>query len=75
GGGGFGGFGGESSGRKYTLTAGIFAHNLFNNVNKGDIEGNLLSPRFGEPLALANIGGPAAQAFNRRIELTLRFNF
>jgi len=76
-----GGFfgGGDTSGKRYTLTAGIFFHNLFNNVNPGSIETNLLSSRLGEPLALANIGGYggnlAAQAFNRRIDLSLRFSF
>jgi hypothetical protein len=76
-----GGFfgGGDASGKRYTLTAGIFFHNLFNNVNPASIETDLLSARLGEPLALANIGGYggnlAAQAFNRRIDLSLRFSF
>ncbi|HMD51033.1 MAG TPA: hypothetical protein VKG79_18095, partial [Bryobacteraceae bacterium] len=79
--GGFGGFGGfgESSGRKYTLTAGVMFHNIFNTVNPGQIENDLLSPRIGAPLAQANIGGfggnANAQAFNRRIDLNLRFSF
>ncbi len=74
--------GGDVSGKKYTLTAGIFVHNLFNTVNPGTPEGNLLSSRFGEPLGLAGggfggMGGgvAAAQAFNRRIDLSLRFSF
>ncbi|MBZ5602642.1 MAG: carboxypeptidase regulatory-like domain-containing protein [Acidobacteriia bacterium] len=74
--------GGDVSGKKYTLTAGLFAHNLFNNVNPGLPEGNLLSPRFGDSLGLAGGGfggfgggANAAQAFNRRIEITLRFSF
>jgi len=74
--------GGDTSGKKYTLTAGIFFHNLFNTVNPGNPEGNLLSPRFGESLGLAGGGfggfgggGGAAQAFNRRIDLSLRFSF
>jgi len=75
--GGFGG--GDVSGKRYTLTAGIFFHNLFNTVNPGLIEGDLLSPRLGQPLAQANLGGfggnAAAQAFNRRIDLSLRFSF
>ncbi len=74
--GGFGGmFGGDSSGKRYTLTAGLFAHNLFNTVNPTNIESDLLSDRLGEPLGLANIGGPGGNGFNRRIELTLRFSF
>ena len=78
-GGGFGGFGGDSSGKRYTITAGIMFHNLFNTVNPGQIENDLLSPRIGDPLAQANIGGfggnANAQAFNRRIDLNLRFSF
>jgi hypothetical protein len=80
--------GGDVSGKKYTLTAGIFFHNLFNNVNPGIPDGNLLSSRFGQSLGLASggfggagggggVGGgnAAAQAFNRRIDLSLRFSF
>jgi hypothetical protein len=70
-----GGGGGDQSGKRYTLTAGIFVHNLFNNVNAGNPEGDLLSPRFGVPENLANIGGPGSLAFNRRIDLNLRLSF
>jgi hypothetical protein len=70
-----GGGGGENSGKRYSLTAGIFVHNLFNNVNPGGPVGDLLSPRFGETENLANIGGPGSVAFNRRIDLNLRFSF
>ena len=52
GGGGFFG-GGDASGKKYTLTAGLYVRNIFNTVNPGLPEGDLLSPRFGETLALA----------------------
>jgi Carboxypeptidase regulatory-like domain len=76
--GGFGGFG-ESSGKRYTLTAGVMFHNIFNTVNPGQIENDLLSPRLGTPLNQANVGGfggnANAQAFNRRIDLNLRFSF
>jgi len=76
--GGFGGFG-ESSGKRYTLTAGVMFHNLFNTVNPGQIENDLLSPRLGDPLAQANIGGfggnANSQAFNRRIDFNVRFSF
>jgi len=78
GGGGFFG-GGDGSGKRYTVTAGIFVRNLLNTWNPGPPEGNLLSPRFGESLALAGgaFGGPggATQSANRRIELSLRFTF
>ena len=74
-----GGMFGDSSGKRYTLTAGIMFHNLFNTVNRGQIENDLLSPRLGEPLAQANVGGfggnANSQAFNRRIDLSLRFSF
>ena len=74
------------SGKKYTITLGMFFHNLLNTVNPGAPEGNLLSSRFGESLALASGGGPGgggpgggfgggAQAANRRIDVSLRFSF
>ena len=77
-GGGGGGFfgGGNTSNNKYTLTAGLFVNNLLNHLNPGNPVGNLLDPRFGESLALNGIGGQgAAQAFDRRVELSLRFSF
>jgi hypothetical protein len=79
-GGGMGGMdGGGSSGRRYSLTASIMFHNLFNTVNQGIPVGSLNSPLFGQSLSLASggFGGPggAAQAFNRRIDLSLRFSF
>ena len=71
--------GGDSSGRRYSLTASMMFHNMFNTVNKGSPVGSLLSPEFGEPLSLATsgfgAGGAAAQAFNRRIDFSLRFSF
>ena len=73
GGGGFPGGGGDSSGQKYTLTAGIYARNLFNNVNPAAPSGSLLDNRFDQALALA--GGGQAVSSNRRIEINLRFSF
>ena len=73
-GGGPGG-GGDASGKRFSLTAGIFFHNLFNNVNYAAPESDLLSPRFGEILNLANIGGQFGTSFNRRIDLSLRLGF
>jgi hypothetical protein len=79
GGGGMPGGGGDSSGRRYSLTASIMFHNLFNTVNPAAPIGNLLSPSYGEAISQASggFGGPggAAQAFNRRIDLSLRFSF
>jgi hypothetical protein len=54
-------------------------HNMFNTVNNGTPTPLLTSPEFGQPLALASGGfgggGAAAQAFNRRIDFSLRFSF
>jgi hypothetical protein len=76
GGGGRGGGGGtaDSSGQKYTLTAGIVTRNLFNTVNPASPQGDLLSNRFDQALSLANIGGGNISA-NRRLEFNLRFSF
>jgi len=77
GGGGMGG--GDSSGRRYSVTASMMFHNMFNTTNKGAPVGSLLSPEYGESLSLATsgfgAGGAAAQAFNRRIDFSLRFSF
>jgi hypothetical protein len=72
-GGGRGGIGG-SSGQKYTLTAGLFVRNIFNATNQGLPDSDLLSPRFGQSLALAG-GGGATQSANRRLEFNLRLSF
>jgi carboxypeptidase family protein len=79
-GGGPGGYGmGDSSGRRYSLTASMMFHNMFNTVNKGLPVGLVTSPEYGEPVSLATsgfgAGGTAAQAFNRRIDFSLRFSF
>jgi len=76
-GGGMGGMGGgDSSGRKYSLTASMMFHNMFNTVNKGAPIGSLLSPLYGESTSLQGGGfGGGGQAFNRRIDLSLRFSF
>jgi hypothetical protein len=48
-------------------------------VNNGSPVQLLTSPEFGQPLSLATsgfgAGGAAAQAFNRRIDFSLRFSF
>lgn len=80
GGGGGGGFGGgDSSGRRFSVTASVMFHNLLNTTNPAAPIGTLLSPEFGQSIAQASggFGGPggAAQAFNRRIDLSLRFSF
>ncbi|MGA3186561.1 MAG: TonB-dependent receptor [Bryobacteraceae bacterium] len=77
-GGGPGGFGDASSGKRYSLTASAQVHNLFNTVNPGLPIGTLISPEFGEAIGQATSGFGAnanAQAFNRRIDFSLRFTF
>ena len=73
GGGVFGG--GDTSGKRYTITLGLYVRNLFNTVNPGAVEGDLLSPRFDQSLALATAGFGATQSANRRMEFNLRFGF
>jgi Carboxypeptidase regulatory-like domain len=83
-GGGGGGFGrgmggggiglGSATNRRYSLTIGILARNIFNRENLATPIGNLDSPKFGESVALA--GGPySSQAANRKIELQASFSF
>ena len=75
----FGGGGGmntsSSSDRRYNLTLGISARNVFNNVNVANPNAVLGSRLFGVSNALA--GGPFSQgsSANRRIELQATFSF
>lgn len=63
-----------STNRKYALTLGVNARNVFNNVNLGTPIGNLSSPQFGEANSLA--GGPYNNnTANRRIDLQLTLSF
>ena len=72
--GGGGGMDAGSTNRKYALTLGVNARNVFNNVNLGIPIGNLSSPQFGEANGLA--GGPYNNnTANRRIDLQLSFSF
>ena len=80
GGGGRGGGGGGrgmdagATNRKYSLTLGVMARNVFNNVNPAAPIGNLGSPIFGKSNALA--GGPFGNSsYNRRIDLQASFSF
>ena len=81
GGGGRGGPGGGGRGmdagatnHRYSLTFGVIARNIFNNVNLATPVGNLGSPLFGESNGLAGrpYGDPSA---NRRIDLQATFTF
>ena len=78
-----GGFGGAMGGpmglgtatnRRYNLTFSVNARNIFNNINFAPLVGNLSSPIFGQPNAIA--GGPyGAASAPRKIELGATFTF
>jgi hypothetical protein len=83
-GGGGGGFGGSD--KPYNLTFGLQIRNLFNRTNFGTPVGNLSSNRFGQYTSIISGGfggfggggfggGGGDSAANRRVELTMRFNF
>ena len=60
--------------RRYSLTFGVIARNIFNKVNLAPPVGNLGSPIFGESNALA--GPPYSNSsYNRRIDLQAVFSF
>jgi Carboxypeptidase regulatory-like domain/TonB dependent receptor len=66
--------GGAASNRRYSLTLGVNARNIFNNVNVATPIGNLGSPSFGEANGLA--GRPYSDSTsNRRLDLQLTFTF
>jgi len=79
-GGGFGGWGSPSNSR-YNLEFSVNARNVFNIVNLGTPVGNLSSPIFGQSNSIAGgfgpggMGGGSTSAFNRRIDLQVRFTF
>jgi carboxypeptidase family protein len=75
GGGGRGGFfDSGATNRRYALTFGVMARNVFNNVNVLPLIGNLGSPLFGEPNGL--VGRPYSDpSSNRRIDLQVTFSF
>jgi hypothetical protein len=65
---------GSSTSRRYNLTFSINARNLFNDINYAPLVGNLNSPLFGQPNAIA--GGPyGSSSAPRKIELGATFNF
>jgi len=66
-------FGNETN-HRYNLTFTVSARNLLNNVNYAPPTGNLESPIFGQPNALA--GPPfSSGSANRRIDLQMLFSF
>jgi hypothetical protein len=78
--GGFGGgrgmFGDATTTRRYNLTVGVMARNVFNNVNLGTPNGVITSPSdvFLHSTTIAG-GYGASSAVNRRVELQARFSF
>ena len=60
--------------RRYNLTVGVMARNLFNNVNLAAPNGVITSPYFLQSTAIAG-GFGASNAVNRRVELQARFTF
>ena len=79
GGGGFGGGGGGATGGgRYNLTFSVNFNNLLNHTNLANPQGNLGSPFFGQSTSTAGgFGGFGAvgSAYNRRIDVQLRFSF
>ncbi len=74
GGGGGRGMDAGATNRRYALTFGVMARNVFNNVNVLTPIGNLGSPLFGESNGL--IGRPYSDpSSNRRIDLQVTFSF
>ena len=76
-----GGFGGGGDSRKpYNLNFSINVSNLFNKVNLGNPTGSLSSLRFGQSTSTAGGfggfgGGGGSSGPNRRVELSMRFNW
>ncbi len=73
GGGGFGG-GGASSGRRYNLSFGVMADNIFNIVDRSTPVGTFTSPSFGSSTTLAQ-GIYTTNSAIRRVNLTASFTF
>ena len=76
GGGGFGGGGAAGAGR-YNLTLSVNFNNLLNHTNLANPVGNLGSAFFGQSTATSSFGGfgNSGTAYNRRIDIQLRFSF
>ena len=73
-GGGGHGMWGDTTDRRFNLTFNVLVRNLFNSRNDATPVGNVNSPYFGQPIALA--GGPFGNgAYNRRLDLQAVFSF
>jgi hypothetical protein len=75
GGRGGGGFGGTNTGRRYNVTLGGQAFNLFNVIPYGTPISQLSSPQFGQVIALNGAGGASSGTAVRRFSLQLSFSF
>jgi hypothetical protein len=79
GGGGGGFFGGGETPKRFNLTFGMNIQNLFNTVNLSSPVGALTSPSFGRSRSTGGsfgfFGGGGGGAANRRIDLSVRFNW
>jgi hypothetical protein len=79
--------GGETTEHRYNVTLSVMFNNILNHVNPGGYTGILTSPQFGQPSSInSGFGGGGPGGFgggpggfsvanNRRIEMSLRFNF
>jgi hypothetical protein len=71
---------GGSSEHRFNLTISAYARNLINHFNPGQPTGNMTSPFFGQSTTIYSFGGGPgsgfnSQAYNRRIELSMRLSF
>jgi hypothetical protein len=65
---------------RYNITLSVMCANVLNHVNPGGYTGILTSPQFGQPSSVntgfgGGRGGFGSTANNRRVEMSLRFNF
>jgi hypothetical protein len=79
GGGGFFGGGGGEGQKRYSLTFNVNVNNLFNTVNFSSPVGSLSSPSFGLSRSTGGgfgfFGGGGGGSANRRVDLSVRFNW
>ena len=67
---------GGSSGKRYTLTLSVMAHNILNHPNYAAPGGDLSSPFFGEYRSLAGFGPFGGNTtYDRKVDMQLRFAF
>ena len=71
---------GGTAEHRFNLTLSASARNIFNHLNPGTPIGNLTSPLFGQSNSIFSFGGGPgggfnSQAYNRRIDLSIRLSF